>query len=152
MADRRPRIGPPPAVEFNHVGIAVRDAAEALRTFQDLFGVEPVTGVRMGYDGSFQYRQFTFGGTRFEFIEPKDEETFLTKFLEWRGEAMHHVTLNVDDLEATVAYLESQRPGIIAQRFEHPRLRIAFLRPKMTHGVLIELFEHRQLPSRQVPD
>ena len=152
MPDKASRIGPPPAVEFNHVGIAVRDAAEALWTFQDLFGVEPATEVRMGYDGSFQYRQFTFGGARFEFIEPKDEETFLTKFLEWRGEAMHHVTLNVDDLEATVAYLESKRPGIIAQRFEHPRIRIAFLRPKLTHGVLIELFEHRKPAACQATD
>ena len=138
------RFGAPPAVGFNHVGIAVRNADLALRTFQDLFGVEPATKPRLGYDRSFRYRQFTLGGTRFEFIEPKDDGTFLTRFLEWRGEAMHHVTLDVDDLDATLAHLEAKRPGIIAERFEQPHLRIAFLRPKMTHGVLIELFQLRR--------
>jgi len=83
------------------------------------------------------------GGTAIELLEPLDKNSPISKFLEKRGEGIHHICYKVDDIEAVLKRLKEQGVRLID---ETPRLgaynsRVAFIHPKAMNGVLIELAE-----------
>jgi methylmalonyl-CoA epimerase len=131
----------PRIIRINHIGLAAQDGAAAVAFWQalglPLAGSETVPGDRVAV--SF----LPVGESRIEVLEPVGEEGPVQKFLANRGEGMHHLCLEVEDLagllrqlaEAGVELVDAvPRPGAHGSR-------VAFLHPRATHGVLIELME-----------
>lgn len=125
-------------VRVDHVGIAVSDREPIATVLQALGGEliadEPADG--------FRWIQYELGNlSRIELIEPTEEGTFLTEFLDARGPGLHHVTLEVAALDAMVAHLE--RHGIrVVDQADHHRYREAFISPRSTNGTLFQLMEY----------
>jgi methylmalonyl-CoA/ethylmalonyl-CoA epimerase len=131
-----------PVKAVNHIGIAVR-SIDAQRAFYEgvlgtvFEGVEDVPDqkVRVGF--------FRIGDVRLELLEPTDPSSTIAAFLEKRGEGLHHIALTVANIEDRIAELKRSGMRMID---ETPRpgahhMRIAFLHPKSTFGVLTELCE-----------
>ena len=131
-----------PVKAVNHIGIAVR-SIDAQRPFYEgtlgaLFeGTETVPDqkVRVGF--------FRVGDVRLELLEPTDPSSTVTAFLEKRGEGLHHVAFTVAGLEQRIAELKQAGVRMIddAPRPGAHHMRIAFLHPRSTFGVLTELCE-----------
>jgi methylmalonyl-CoA epimerase len=134
---------------IDHVAVIVRDIEQALGFYRDLLGltpreikVVPTEQVRIAFlplGGP--------GGSELELIEPLSPTSSLARFLEKRGEGLHHICLEVADIEAALADLRSRGALVLD---EEPRLaaegRAIFLHPRGTHGVLLELLEKNQEP------
>jgi methylmalonyl-CoA/ethylmalonyl-CoA epimerase len=131
-----------PVKALNHIGIAVR-SIEAQRAFYEgVLGAEfesvedvPSQKVRVGF--------FRIGDVRLELLEPTEPASTVAAFLEKRGEGLHHIAFTVADIEDRIAELKKEGLRMID---EVPRpgahhMRIAFLHPKSTSGVLTELCE-----------
>ena len=128
--------------KIDHIGIAVNSLADAVPAFSSLLGTNsrgeedvPSEGVRVAFFGT--------GSGLIELLEPTDAESPVARFLARRGEGVHHVCLAVEDLEAALE--RAEHAGL---RALEPRIRpgaggrrVAFLHPKTTSGVLIELSE-----------
>jgi methylmalonyl-CoA/ethylmalonyl-CoA epimerase len=131
-----------PVKAVNHVGIAVR-SIDAQRSFYEgtlgavFEGCEDVPSqkVRVGF--------FRIGDVRLELLEPSDPGSTVAAFIEKRGEGLHHVALTVERLEDRIAELKQSGVRMIddAPRPGAHHMRIAFLHPKNTFGVLTELCE-----------
>ncbi len=127
-------------LRVDHLGIAVKDPRQRLGTWNELLGLEleraeavPSEGVRTWF--------LDAGGTHLELLEPLGEDGPIAKYLEKRGEGIHHLCLEVDDIEAVLARLaakgvEPLPPGV---RKGAGNCTVAFLHPKQTGGVLLEL-------------
>jgi methylmalonyl-CoA/ethylmalonyl-CoA epimerase len=123
-----------------HIGIAVSSLAEALPFYRDVLGVTP--GRPETADGA-SIVSLHFGDVDVELLEPIDPASPVAKFLARRGPGIHHVCYRVPDLDATLARCRAAGYRLID---ETPRRgvngrRIAFLHPKATHGILLELTE-----------
>jgi methylmalonyl-CoA/ethylmalonyl-CoA epimerase len=129
-----------PVQAVNHIGIAVR-SIEAQRPYYEgvlgavFEGVEDVPDqkVRVGF--------FRVGDVRLELLEPTDPASTVAAFLEKRGEGLHHIALTVAGIEERIAELKRSGVRMIdeAPRPGAHHMRIAFLHPKSTFGVLTEL-------------
>ncbi len=125
-----------------HVAVAVSDLAAARHVFSDLLGLPVVHEETVATQGVHTV-SLDLGGGQIELLEPTGADTPVGKFLAKRGDGLHHVALNVDDLETTLEKLASEGVELIDRE---PRIgagghRIAFLHPRSTAGVLIELIE-----------
>jgi methylmalonyl-CoA/ethylmalonyl-CoA epimerase len=123
-----------------HVGIAVTSLAEALPFYRDVLGLVP--GHPETADGA-SIVSLHFGDVDVELLEPIDPASPVAKFLARRGPGIHHVCYRVPDLDAALARCRKAGYRLIDQT---PRRgvsgrRIAFLHPKATHGILLELTE-----------
>jgi len=128
--------------KIEHVGVAVKSVDESIRVFRDILGI-PMEKVYESDAIKTKIAFFPVGGSTIELVEPLDPESPVAKFIQKRGEGIHHICLGVEDIEAALRHYESQGIELInktARKTEDGRL-IAFLNPKSTHGVLIELEE-----------
>jgi len=128
--------------KIDHIGIAVKDLEEALKLYRDILQLE-VKGVEEVPDQKVKVAFIPVGESKVELLEPTSGDSPVAKFIEKRGEGIHHLTLRVDNLEKA---LEEAREAGIRLIDEKPRLgaggaKIAFLHPKSTGGVLLELCE-----------
>ena len=89
----------PPIGKLDHIGIAVKSVAEARKFFEDVLGASFVFEAANEAAG-FKLAAFDLNGLSIELLEPLGANSFLHKFLEKRGEGMHHLTFNVPDCEA----------------------------------------------------
>lgn len=131
-----------PVKSLNHVGIAVRSIDEQRPFYEGALGAEfecyeevPTQKVKVGF--------FKVGDVRLELLEPTDPASPIAKFLEARGEGLHHLAFTVDDIEARIADLKESGLRMIDEtpRLGAHNMKIAFAHPKSTHGVLTELCE-----------
>ena len=123
-----------------HVGIAVPDLAEAARFYRDVLGLTPSAPETA--DGA-EIVHFAFGGVDVELLAPRDPKSPITSFLEKRGPGIHHICYRVPDLDAALARCRAAGYRLVD---EVPRRgaggkRIAFVHPKATAGILLELTE-----------
>lgn len=129
------------ARHINHVAIVVKDAAETLRFYQETFGVSDAEIEEVADQGVLA-TLVEVGGTNLELIQPVRPDTGVARFLNTRGEALHHVCFEVEDLQSTLNGLKENGARLID---ESPRQglagMIAFIHPKSTRGVLIELVD-----------
>jgi methylmalonyl-CoA epimerase len=128
--------------DIDHIAVAVHSMDEALATFRELYGVEPERTEEIASD-KITEAMLRVGGTYLQLLEPTDPESTVAKFLEKRGPGLHHIAIAVDDLEGVLAQLKSKGAELLD---ETPRIgggghRVAFVHPKTTHGILIELIE-----------
>lgn len=123
-----------------HIGIAVRDFSEANGLYFKLLGVEPYKTEYVESEGvntSF----FKVGGTKIELLEGTTPDSAISKFVEKRGEGIHHIAFEVEDIYAEMERLKSE--GFILLN-EQPKKGadnklVCFVHPKSANGVLVEL-------------
>ena len=129
------------ARHINHVAIVVKDAAETLRFYQETFGV-PDADIEEIADQGVLASLVVVGGTNLELIQPVSPDTGVARFLESRGEALHHICFEVENLQGALDSIKSSGARLID---ESPREglagMIAFIHPKSTRGVLVELVD-----------
>lgn len=127
---------------IEHIGIAVRSLEEAIPRFRLLLGAE-CYAVEEVTDQKVRTAFFRVGETKIELLESTAPDGPIGKFLEKRGEGIHHIAFAVSGLDGTLARLEGEGVQLIDRsgRAGAEGLRIAFLHPKSTHGVLTELCE-----------
>lgn len=124
-----------------HIGIAVENIDRALPFYRDVLGMVPRHGPE-ARDGA-TIVSLSFGDSDVELLEPVAPDGPIAKFLAKRGPGIHHVCYRVDDLDRALAHCRSSDYHLIDPQ---PRIgaggkRIAFLHPKSTSGILIELTE-----------
>jgi methylmalonyl-CoA/ethylmalonyl-CoA epimerase len=127
---------------IDHIGIAVKSIKDSAQFYQKALGLDisdeiefPSQKLKLAFTSSL--------GTKIELLEPTDKESTIGKFLEKKGEGIHHICFMVEDIENALEELKSKGIELIDQK---PRLnphnqKIAFVNPKSTGGVLIELKE-----------
>ena len=128
--------------KVNHIGIAVNSIEESAKVYTDVLGLK-VENIEVVEDQMAKTAIIPVGDTKIELIESTSPEGAIAKFIESRGEGIHHVALGVDNIESTLAALVDKGITLIDQK---PRkgvenTDIAFLHPKSTGRVLIELVE-----------
>jgi methylmalonyl-CoA/ethylmalonyl-CoA epimerase len=127
-----------------HVAVAVRNIDEVEKVYETALGLK--VGHREVVEDQGVKTSMLLpekGGTAVELLEPLSDESPISKFLEKRGEGIHHICFLVDDIEAALERLKKEGVRLID---ESPRpgayhSRVAFIHPKATNGVLIELAE-----------
>jgi methylmalonyl-CoA epimerase len=130
---------------LDHVCIAVRDIEDTLRFFQAVFGIGSNEIVDIE-DQRVRAVLVEVGGSRLEFIQPTDPDGAVARFLERKGEGMHHICFAVENLKGKLKMLQSEGVELID---EEPRSglsgMIAFIHPRATRGVLIELVDQESI-------
>jgi methylmalonyl-CoA/ethylmalonyl-CoA epimerase len=127
-------------MKIDHLGIAVRSLDEAARRFQKTLGLSP--GAREDLpQWKVSVVSLPVGESRLELLQPQTEDSAVGKFLARHGEGLHHVCFEVDDIEAALHRAEREGATLIDKK---PRPGegghlVAFIHPKSTHGVLVEL-------------
>ena len=126
---------------IDHVGVAIKDIDAALKLFQQVFGTPP-SEVEELADQGVRATLIQVGQTRLELLEPLSEESAVGRFIQSRGEGLHHLALNVDDISSKLEVLKTLGVRLVDQE---PREglsgRIAFVHPSSVFGVLTELVE-----------
>ncbi|MBI2821734.1 MAG: methylmalonyl-CoA epimerase [Acidobacteria bacterium] len=125
---------------IGHIGLATRSLRSSLEFFQKVLGMELET-VEIVEEQRVQVGLLRVGETRIELLEAIDEDSPVGRFLARHGEGFHHLTLEVDDLDAELERLKALNVKLIdpAPRQGAQGRRIAFIHPHATGGVLIEL-------------
>jgi methylmalonyl-CoA/ethylmalonyl-CoA epimerase len=129
-------------VPIDHVGIAVRDTAQAFRLYVDLLGLE-AEPTEVAADENVKITFLRGANARIELLEPLPGDSAVARFLEKRGEGLHHLCLVVPDLAGTLVALSAAGYQLVDQR---PRRNgrgdlLAFVHPKSAGGVLVELYQ-----------
>lgn len=129
---------------IEHLGIAVKSIKEALPYYENVLGLK-CYNIEEVADQKVKTAFLKVGETKIELLEPTSEDSTIAKFIEKRGEGVHHVAFCIEDGVAN-ALAEAEAAGIRlidkAPRNGAESLHIAFLHPKSTIGVLTELCEH----------
>jgi len=127
-------------MKINHLGIATKGIDEALKFWSDALGLENVH-TEIVQDQKVKVAMLPIGESRVELLEPTDDDSPISKFLEKRGGGIHHIAIEVDDIEATLKKLKAKGMRLID---ETPRIGaegslVAFVHPSSANGVLLEL-------------
>jgi methylmalonyl-CoA/ethylmalonyl-CoA epimerase len=127
---------------IDHIGIAVADLDKQIRFYSEVLGLT-CSGVEEVEDQNVKVAMFPVGEIRIELLQPTSANSPIAKFLEKRGEGIHHIAYLVTDLEQELQRLEEQQVQLIdpQSRIGAGGYKIAFLHPKSTFGVLIEMCE-----------
>lgn len=126
----------------DHIGIAVKSIDEALKFWEGTLGIK-CHGVEEVADQKVKTAFLPIEDTEVELLEGTSPESPVSKFIEAKGEGIHHLAIRVDDLEAALEELKVKGVRLIDEK---PRLgaggaKIAFIHPKATGGILLELSE-----------
>ncbi len=127
---------------LDHIGIAVNSLDEALEIYERILGLK-VAKIRVVEDQKTKVAQLLAGETKIELLEPIDEASPVARFIQKRGEGVHHIALEVTNISESLRRAKEQ--GLVLVD-EMPRIgvdgfKIAFLHPKSTKNVLLELCE-----------
>ncbi len=125
---------------IEHIGIAVKNLDESIKFYENVFGLK-CYGVEEVIDQKVKTAFFQIGETKIELLESTETDGPISKFIEKKGEGIHHIAFKTKDISSSLKELEEKNIRLID---EHPRkgaegLNIAFLHPKAANGVLIEL-------------
>lgn len=126
----------------DHVGIAVADIAAAKRVYEDLLGLK-LTREEVVEEQGVRTYFYPVAGLKLELLESITPDGPIARYLEKRGAGLQHIAVEVEDIEAAIAELKAKGVRMIdeAPRGGVENSRIAFVHPKDTHGVLLELVE-----------
>jgi methylmalonyl-CoA/ethylmalonyl-CoA epimerase len=130
----------PTEINIQHLGVAVESIEHALAFWRDALGLE-LKGIEIVEDQGVRVAMLPIGESRIELLEATGEETPIGKFLVKRGPGIHHLCVEVDDINAKLSELKASGARLID---EQPRIGaggalVAFIHPSSTGGVLIEL-------------
>jgi len=132
-------------MKINHLGIATNGIENALKFWEDALGLENVH-TEVVEDQKVRVAMLPIGESRVELLEPTSDDSPISKFLEKRGGGIHHIAVEVEDIRASLARLKAQGMQLID---EEPRIGaegclVAFVHPKASGGVLLELVQTEQ--------
>lgn len=125
---------------IDHIAVAVENLEEALRFYQEALGL-PCLGIETVAEQGVRVAKLDAGNTHIELLEPLNADTPVGKFLNQRGQGLHHICFGVDDIDCELKQLQSTNTRLIDKT---PKIgaggaQIAFVHPKSTGGVLMEL-------------
>jgi methylmalonyl-CoA epimerase len=128
--------------KINHVAIAVNNLEEVAKFYQNVLGLK-LTNVEVVTAQKTKAGFFKIGESNIELVQPSEPDSPLVKFLETKGQGIHHICFEVDNIESAVKALQEKGAIMIDQK---PRpgahnTKVAFIHPKSSIGVLIELCE-----------
>jgi methylmalonyl-CoA epimerase len=128
--------------KIDHIAIAVKDLDQAAKFYQNTLGLD-LSGVEVVAEQKTKVGFFKIGESNIELVQPAESGSPLDKFLETRGPGIHHICLEVDDIEAEIKSLLDKGVVMIDQksRLGAHHSKVAFIHPKSSNGVLIELVE-----------
>ena len=131
-------------MKFDHVGVAVRSVDQILAIYSKLGEFEVKQTEVAGQKAKVALLKA--GDTSVEFLEPTSEDSTLAKFIRERGEGLHHIAFEVDDIEKTTEDLKGKGFRFIYDRPADGKFgsRVNFMHPKSTGGVLVELTQSRK--------
>lgn len=132
-------------MKISHLGIATKEIAEALKFWEGALGLENVHTETVE-DQKVRVAMLPLGESRVELLEPTSDDSPIAKFIEKRGAGIHHIAVEVDDIEAALAKLKSEGARLID---ETPRIGaegclVAFVHPAASGGVLLELVQENR--------
>ena len=130
--------------KIDHIGIAVESIEKSLGFYRDILGLEYVGSEEVA-EQKVRIAFLKIGESKIELFEPTADDSPIAKFLEKRGSGVHHIAIRVDDIEAALArHLEAGALLIDKEpRIGAHNMRIAFIHPKASGGVLLELCEEQ---------
>jgi len=131
-------------MKIDHIGIATRQLEEGLALWRDALGL-PVDATEEISEQGVRIAMLPIGDTHVELLEALSPDSSVGKFISKRGPGIHHIAVQVEDINASLADLKSKGARLID---ETPRIGaggclIAFVHPSTTSGVLLELVQHR---------
>jgi len=131
--------------KVDHIGVAVSNLEEALKIYTDVLGLK-LHGTEVVEEQKVRVAFMPVGDTEIELLESTDPEGPIAKFIEKRGEGVQHIAFRVDDIEEALEQMRQKGVRLIDEkpRYGAGGARIAFLHPKSTGGVLVELCEREQ--------
>ncbi len=128
--------------KIEHIALAVADLDAALAHYKEIWGLEPTHRERVE-DQGVEEAMLPLGESYLQLLGPTGPETTVGKFVARKGEGLHHIAYEVDDLEGALAELKNKGVPLIDEK---PRLggrghMVAFVHPKGNHGLLVELIQ-----------
>ncbi len=129
-------------MKINHLGIATKEIDVALAFWQGALGLEHVHTETVE-DQKVRVAMLPIGESRIELLEPTSDDSPISKFLDKRGGGIHHIAVEVDDIEAALAQLKAKGMRLIdeAPRVGAEGCLVAFVHPSAANGVLLELVQ-----------
>jgi len=130
-------------VKIDHIGIAVKSLAEAVKVYEQAIGLT-VSGYDQVDDQGVRVAMLGIGESRIELLEPTGPGSPIEKFMAKRGEGIHHIAVRVDNIDEALTRLKASGVRLVdsVPRKGAHNTRVAFIHPSSTHGVLLELVEH----------
>jgi methylmalonyl-CoA/ethylmalonyl-CoA epimerase len=135
-------------MKIDHLGIAVRSISGSLAFYREVLGLE-LAGTETVDDQGVRVALLPVGESRIELLEPVSEQTPVGRFISKRGEGVHHICYEVEDLASKLNDLSSRGVRLLdgyPRRGAEGKL-VAFLHPASAHGVLVELVEKVRTPQ-----
>ncbi|HLF19512.1 MAG TPA: methylmalonyl-CoA epimerase [Bacteroidota bacterium] len=128
-----------------HIGVAVKDMKAATELFAKLFGVQAQHLEELS-DQKVNIAMFHFNGTSIELLQAMAPDSSVAKFIEKRGEGVHHISFVVDDIRKEIDRLIKLGFQLVDEqpRYGADDYLVVFLHPKSTNGVLIEISQKRE--------
>lgn len=128
--------------QIDHVALAVADLEAAIDHYQRVWGLT-LAHREVVADQGVEEAMFALGGSYLQLVAPLSADTPVGRFLERRGEGLHHIAYRVDELETALESLRGQDMTLVDQqpRRGSRNTRVAFVHPRTNHGVLVELVQ-----------
>jgi methylmalonyl-CoA/ethylmalonyl-CoA epimerase len=130
-------------VRIDHIGIAVKNLDEAVKFYKDVLGLE-LEDIEEVPEENVRVAMFRVGETYIELLQGTTQDSAISKFIEKRGEGIHHIAIRVDDVDRSTEILKSRGAVLVydkARLVSKGSRKINFVHPKSTGGVLLELVE-----------
>jgi len=130
------------ALKVDHIGIAVKNLEETLGFYRDVLGLD-LQGTEVVEDQKVKVAFLPVGDTEIELLESTSEDGPIAKFIEKNGEGIQHIAFRVDNIEEAIKYMQSKGMKMIDEtaRYGAGGAKIAFVHPKSSNRVLVELSE-----------
>ncbi|MDK2901508.1 MAG: methylmalonyl-CoA/ethylmalonyl-CoA epimerase [Thermosediminibacterales bacterium] len=128
--------------KIDHIGIAVKSIEDVLSFYEDILGLE-MEGTEIVEDQKVKVAFLPIGESEIELLESTDPEGPISKYIEKKGEGIQHIAFRVKNIEKVLETLKEKGVKLIDEqpRYGAGKAKIAFLHPKSTNGILIELCE-----------
>lgn len=130
-------------MKLDHIGIAVKNLEEAVKFYRDVLGLE-LEGIEEVPEENVRVAMFRVGESHIELLQGTTQDSAINKFIEKRGEGIHHIAVRVDDVDRFAEALKNKGAVLV---YEKSKLvskgsrKINFIHPRSTSGVLLELVE-----------
>lgn len=130
--------------KIDHIGVAVNNLEESLHIFKGLLGMK-CSGEEEVKEQNVKVAFLPIGESEIELLESTSPDGNIAKYIEKKGEGIHHIAFEVEDLDVMLKKLQEKGVRLIDKepRYGAGGSRIAFLHPKSTNGILVELCEHK---------
>lgn len=132
-------------LKVDHIGIAVKNLDETLAFYRDVLGL-PLEGTEVVEEQKVRVAFLPVGDTEIELLESTADDGPIAKFIEKNGEGVQHIAFRVDNIEEAIEYMQAKGMKMIDEkpRYGAGGAKIAFVHPKSSHRVLVELSERSE--------